>query len=182
MIVDEADMDMEMANDPFIEAGIDVPANLPYKHNAQHERSYRKVLGSKDTPEITKKLRSLTQWTLRGTGVSTATLRRVFKAEQNVTKDVLENSNAPDHYDSTLGNRRQSSPAIYSESASEVEKTHRAEQRLKKHPFKRSNSSALFHSSYDRSIEPAVPIPKDHWKNEKIRLAQNKRAVVSNVL
>ena len=85
MIVDEADMDLEMANDPFIEAGIDVPANLPYKHNAQHERSYRKVLGGKDTPEITKKLRRLSQWTLRGTGVSTATLCRVFEAERNTT-------------------------------------------------------------------------------------------------
>ena len=31
MIVDEADQDMEMAKDPFLEAGIDVPKELPYQ-------------------------------------------------------------------------------------------------------------------------------------------------------
>ena len=32
LIVDEADMEIEMAEDPFLEAGIDIPpANLPYK-------------------------------------------------------------------------------------------------------------------------------------------------------
>jgi len=31
MIVDEADRDMEMAADPFLEAGIDIPQELPYQ-------------------------------------------------------------------------------------------------------------------------------------------------------
>ena len=31
MIVDDADRDIEMARDPFLEAGIDVPSELPYK-------------------------------------------------------------------------------------------------------------------------------------------------------
>ena len=45
MIVDEADLEMEMATDPFIEAGIEVPANLPYQATNQQEESYKKVLG-----------------------------------------------------------------------------------------------------------------------------------------
>ena len=31
MIVDDADRDVEMARDPFLEAGIDIPRELPYK-------------------------------------------------------------------------------------------------------------------------------------------------------
>ena len=30
MIVDDADMEMEMAKDPFLEAGIPIPAEMPY--------------------------------------------------------------------------------------------------------------------------------------------------------
>ena len=32
MIVDEADRDIEMAADPFLEAGIDIPKELPYRN------------------------------------------------------------------------------------------------------------------------------------------------------
>jgi hypothetical protein len=31
MIVDEADRDIELSADPFLEAGIDIPKELPYK-------------------------------------------------------------------------------------------------------------------------------------------------------
>ena len=31
MIVDEADSDISMAKDPFLEAGIDIPEELPYQ-------------------------------------------------------------------------------------------------------------------------------------------------------
>ena len=39
MIVDEADVEMEMATDPFIEAGIEVPPTLPYQDSYQKEES-----------------------------------------------------------------------------------------------------------------------------------------------
>jgi hypothetical protein len=32
MIVDDADMEMEMAKDPFLEAGIEIPSELPYRY------------------------------------------------------------------------------------------------------------------------------------------------------
>jgi hypothetical protein len=32
MIVDDADMEMEMAKDPFLEAGIGIPSELPYRY------------------------------------------------------------------------------------------------------------------------------------------------------
>jgi hypothetical protein len=31
MIVDEADRDIELSADPFLEAGIDIPKELPFK-------------------------------------------------------------------------------------------------------------------------------------------------------
>ena len=45
MIVDDADMDMEMAKDPFLEAGIAIPAELPYRDESQREKSARAVVG-----------------------------------------------------------------------------------------------------------------------------------------
>ena len=45
MIVDDADMDMEMAQDPFLEAGIAIPAELPYQDESQRENSARLVVG-----------------------------------------------------------------------------------------------------------------------------------------
>ena len=33
MIVDEADTDIEMVKDPFLEAGIDIPKELPYQES-----------------------------------------------------------------------------------------------------------------------------------------------------
>ena len=33
MIVDEADTDIEMVKDPFLEAGIDIPEELPYQES-----------------------------------------------------------------------------------------------------------------------------------------------------
>ena len=67
MIVDEADMEMEMATDPFIEAGIEVPANLPYQASKQQEDSYKKVLGEDgEETSITDKIRKLSSWTKTG--------------------------------------------------------------------------------------------------------------------
>ena len=45
MIVDDADADMEMAQDPFLEAGIAIPAELPYQDESQRENSARLVVG-----------------------------------------------------------------------------------------------------------------------------------------
>lgn len=38
-------MEMEMAKDPFLEAGIAIPAELPYQDDSQRENSARMVLG-----------------------------------------------------------------------------------------------------------------------------------------
>ena len=46
MIVDEADRDVEMAKDPFLEAGIDIPSELPYQ-TPTIKRKFS-VMGKKD--------------------------------------------------------------------------------------------------------------------------------------
>ena len=72
MIVDEADMEMEMANDPFIEAGIEVPPNLPYQDSTQQEDSYKKVVREEpETPTTLRKtIRKLSTWTGKDSGAS----------------------------------------------------------------------------------------------------------------
>lgn len=45
MIVDDADMELELAKDPFLEAGIAIPAELPYQDESQRENSARMVVG-----------------------------------------------------------------------------------------------------------------------------------------
>ena len=63
MIVDEADMEMEMATDPFIEAGIEVPANLPYQDSYQKDESIKKVVGEgNDDSKLADKLRKISNW------------------------------------------------------------------------------------------------------------------------
>ena len=63
MIVDVADMEMEMATDPFIEAGIEVPANLPYQQKDQKEDSFKKVVGEEnDDVSIADKIRKMSSW------------------------------------------------------------------------------------------------------------------------
>ena len=63
MIVDDADMEMEMATDPFIEAGIEVPANLPYQDSDQQEDSYKKVVGDEtEGTSIADKIRKISTW------------------------------------------------------------------------------------------------------------------------
>ena len=37
MLVDDADMEMEMSKDPFLEAGITIPVELPYKDESQRQ-------------------------------------------------------------------------------------------------------------------------------------------------
>ena len=46
MIVDEADQEMEIVSDPFLDAGIDIPEELPYVQQTIHKRqkSLRKKL------------------------------------------------------------------------------------------------------------------------------------------
>ena len=39
LIVDEADEDLEMAGDPFLDAGIDIPADLPYQGTPETHKS-----------------------------------------------------------------------------------------------------------------------------------------------
>lgn len=55
MIVDNADREIDMSTDPFTEAGIEVPANLPYMDEAQQEESYRRVVAAEETPSLAKK-------------------------------------------------------------------------------------------------------------------------------
>lgn len=45
IIVDDADMELEMCTDPFLEAGIAIPAELPYQDESQRENSARLVVG-----------------------------------------------------------------------------------------------------------------------------------------
>ena len=63
MIVDEADMEMEMATDPFIEAGIEVPATLPYQDGYQKEESTKKVTGAdNEDNSFAGKLKKISNW------------------------------------------------------------------------------------------------------------------------
>ena len=41
MIVDEADMEIELTQDPFLEAGIDVPSQLPYTNGNKMDEASR---------------------------------------------------------------------------------------------------------------------------------------------
>lgn len=52
LIVDDADMEMEMAKDPFLEAGIAIPAELPYQDDSQRENSARMVLGERGSKQF----------------------------------------------------------------------------------------------------------------------------------
>ena len=84
MIVDEADLEIEMAIDPFIEAGIEVPPNLPYQENKKTEESYKKVLGDEEeASSMTNKLRKLSRrmsgWVMagkKGDDTSTTTIKK----------------------------------------------------------------------------------------------------------
>ena len=151
MIVDEANMDIELENDPFIEAGIDVPANLPYKHDSYQEQSYKKVLGEKDTPELTRKLRKINQWSLRGTGVSTSVLCKALEEETSdcSASDIEDVRDELAYRSSQRTGRRLSSPALYGAARNEIKKTQKAEIRIKKRPLLKSSTSYnLFQSSY----------------------------------
>ena len=151
MIVDEANMDIELENDPFIEAGIEVPANLPYKHDSYQEQSYKKVLGEKDTPELTRKLRKINQWSLRGTGVSTSVLCKALEEETNYcsASDTEDARDELAYRSSQRSGRRLSSPALYGDARNEIKKTKKAEIRIRKRPvLKSSTSYNLFQSSY----------------------------------
>ena len=73
MIVDDEENEVKMANDPFIEAGIEVPPNLPYQDSTQQEDSYKRVVQEEsETPTLAGKIRKLSNWTGRGSGTSAA--------------------------------------------------------------------------------------------------------------
>ena len=56
IIVDEADRDIEMENDPFLAAGIDIPEELPYQdQTGSVETLVKKVNGDKITPKSSPK-------------------------------------------------------------------------------------------------------------------------------
>ena len=56
IIVDEADRDIEMENDPFLAAGIDIPEELPYQdQTGSVETLVKKVNGDKMTPKSSPK-------------------------------------------------------------------------------------------------------------------------------
>ena len=46
MIVDEADTDIAMAEDPFLEAGINIPEELPYQPTPQVAKKLRRSIAS----------------------------------------------------------------------------------------------------------------------------------------
>ncbi len=62
MIVDDAEMQLEMAPDPFLEAGIAVPSELPYQESNQRDESSRKqVFVCLRTTTATKNIKSFYQ-------------------------------------------------------------------------------------------------------------------------
>ena len=172
MIVDEANMDIEMENDPFIEAGIDVPANLPYKHDSNKEQSYKKVIGEKD---LTKKLRKINQWSLRGTGVSTSVLCKALEDDSSATSDVEDKLDESRFKKSSRLGRRLSSPIIENTTTCEIQNAQKAEKRIKKKPIlKRGESYNLFKSSYVPGPNTPEAIPKSiHGYNSSNKQLQD---------
>ncbi len=59
MIVDNADKEMELAKDPWMEAGIAIPSELPYQNEGQREESARKVAGENEDSNLRDKLRKM---------------------------------------------------------------------------------------------------------------------------
>ena len=52
LIVDLADTDMEMANDPFLEAGISIPEELPYQNIPSRTSSVRSMINKKQSVSL----------------------------------------------------------------------------------------------------------------------------------
>ena len=192
MIVDEANRDIEMQNDPFTEAGIDVPANLPYRHNVHQEQSSKKVLGQNSTPELTKTLRKINQWSLRGTGVSTAVLCKALESNNYYDNITEEKEDIQSRFRNSMrSNRRLSSPALYSSSpnlysrqTNETWKGQEAEAIIKRKKFLKSSSALnVFHSSYIPGPETEVPAStRANLPTTKGRLGQNDKTDVSFVI
>ncbi len=77
LIVDEAEMPMEVCPDPFLEAGIAVPPELPYKDHNQRDEASRKMtpaiggddhdaggaMAARRINSIKKGVRKISQWT-----------------------------------------------------------------------------------------------------------------------
>ncbi len=51
MIVDDAEMQIELCEDPFLEAGIDVPSELPYADSCRRDLSSIKVAAASANPK-----------------------------------------------------------------------------------------------------------------------------------
>ena len=85
MIVDEADMEIEMATDPFIEAGIEVPANLPYQESKQQEDSFKKVVGEEsDESSLADKLRKISNFRAGRSSESDAVGTAIFTRNNSI--------------------------------------------------------------------------------------------------
>ncbi len=52
MIVDDADRDLEIVTDPFLEAGIDIPKELPYKKKSSSAVSVPGSAGAASTVQL----------------------------------------------------------------------------------------------------------------------------------
>ena len=85
MIVDEADMEIEMATDPFIEAGIEVPANLPYQESKQQEDSFKKVVGEESAEStLADKLRKISNFRTGRSSESDAVGTSIFTRNNSI--------------------------------------------------------------------------------------------------
>ena len=110
LIVDEAEMPMEVSQDPFLEAGIAVPSELPYKDATQRDEASRKVtasnlddtdsgmMGAKRMNSIKKGVRKISGWvptanTTHGSGTPKCQPRRGSNSSvMNMRRNKSNNS------------------------------------------------------------------------------------------
>ena len=82
MIVDEADREMEVTADPFLEAGIDIPKELPY-HDKSPRMSIRRSGAVGDTDSVAGSIASMTTRTASFMGLSRLSRFRKKKANSD---------------------------------------------------------------------------------------------------
>ena len=72
MIVDQADMQVTASTDPFLEAGIAIPHELPYKDDNQRDDASKRTAASSDEADSGKRgksfRRKLSTWRKGSTG------------------------------------------------------------------------------------------------------------------
>ena len=89
MIVDDADMDMELQDDPFLDAGIafENPAELPYQDEKQKDAASEAVLGDNiDQQGLVARLRKMSNvlGNRRPSASSTATINSGFNMKNRL--------------------------------------------------------------------------------------------------